>query len=474
MKREASHSLTSTLALTFCGVLVSCLLIPRVARHRASARASGCSNNLRMLGLALHNYHSAYKQLPILCGGTAGGEDSQSNQGRLGLLVPLLPFAENQQLWETIVNPHTNPSTDQSFPSMGPAPWFDPEAYGPWKQCPAVFQCPDDPAESAVELPKVVFTLEPVSSGGDGAVVTNYVACLGDTTDAEPMRQDSPAETIRVGANHRGFFKAAKRTRFRDILDGLAHTMMFSETIASVKPTSATKIYKEVNGLQDNPTLCLAAAQSNGPAWDFGRGARWCDGALPFTGYQAILPPNAPSCTSELGMMHGTVSASSRHEGGVYVLMGDGAVVFITENIDTGDPSRPTVRAGGTDQSAPGRRSPYGLWGALGTRANAEVIGRELALATARHAEMSLYERMMREPFNRSRPTQISPPSTPGVTWTDTTGRIKLTATFVRIIDQRIVELKDSQGVLHQVPLNSLKDEDIFRAVEKDLTSSIK
>ena len=54
--------------------------------------------------------------------------------------------------------------------------------------------------------------------------------------------------------------------------------------------------------------------------------------------------------------------------------MADGAVIFITDSIEAGDQNATPVAQLGTGVSAPGASSPYGLWGALGTRATKEVI----------------------------------------------------------------------------------------------------
>ncbi len=67
-------------------------------------------------------------------------------------------------------------------------------------------------------------------------------------------------------------------------------------------------------------------------------------------------------------------SPSSRHQGGAHVLMGDGSVRFVTDSIDTGYSSATGVALGRAGASAPGNKSPYGLWGALGTRASKETI----------------------------------------------------------------------------------------------------
>lgn len=66
----------------------------------------------------------------------------------------------------------------------------------------------------------------------------------------------------------------------------------------------------------------------------------------------------------------------SRHQGGAHVLMGDGATKFITDSIDTGNRNSPAIFPDATGLPA-GSQSPYGLLGALGTRAAKEIIDKE-------------------------------------------------------------------------------------------------
>ena len=110
------------IVIAIIGVLLA-LLLPGTRTAREAARRMSCSNQLKQIGLALHNYHSAHKQLPIAMNGRA------ENEYRIGGLVAILPFVEQQALWEQISSPHGLISGDYS--SDAPAPWRT--DYKPWQ-----------------------------------------------------------------------------------------------------------------------------------------------------------------------------------------------------------------------------------------------------------------------------------------------------------------------------------------------------
>ena len=384
--------------IAIIGVLVG-LLLPAVQAAREAARRMSCSNNFKQIGLAIHNYHSAYKQLPYHGAGTHPTVRTDiwmtsvtGSNHRLSILVGLTPFVEQQAIWEIVVNPYDD-GVNQ-FPPMGPTPQnID---YRPWTTEVPTFRCPSDPGVGLPALGR-----------------TNYVACLGDTswrardgslrvrsgTGPLPYEFNSSMSQISRACN-RGFFRAHDLTRFRDCLDGLSNTIAAGEIATDLGDRDTRTLAYQgaaVNeaSIRDNPSACADASPSlidseRPQFWDGsvpdadlvgvneGRGYRWAD-YLPNVGACfTTLPPNREHCISS-PTQSGTAPMSSRHQGGAHVLMGDGAVTFITDSIEAGNSRQQNVyffNAGdqGTGLSAPGQQSPYGLFGALGTRASKETI----------------------------------------------------------------------------------------------------
>ncbi len=380
--------------IAIIGVLVG-LLLPAVQAAREAARRMSCSNNFKQLGLAVHNYHSAYDKLPIHGTGTqtaVGNNDwdnlDTTSNYRLSMLVGLTPFMEQQAIWEQISNPLQNSTaTPAIWPAMGPTP--DRLAYTPWATELPTLRCPSDPGVGLPALGR-----------------TNYGACLGDsavnsrdsyfniTTIASGATYPYSATTATAttaSAAYRGAFIPGKQTGFRDILDGLANTIIMGELASDLGdkdartslPTSSPagaaaekaecRLNPSYGELQVDPTrpqFWPAAATFN-TAW--GRGFRWADRMPVYSCVFTVLAPNQALCSERDDRRDAVAAPSSRHQGGCHVLMGDGAVKFITESIEAGNASapQPDTRAG---SPAVGLGSSYGVWGALGTRASKETI----------------------------------------------------------------------------------------------------
>lgn len=407
-KRHGFTLVELLVVIAIIGVLVG-LLLPAVQAAREAARRMSCSNNFKQIGLAIHNYHSAYNRLPDQGGGTDGmgtnsnfvvvpalvqnaGAVSQShNNDELSWLVGLLPFIEQQALWEQISNPRLsdlNDPTSPIYPGMGPAPrralgLHAMIPYDPWVTEIPGFRCPSDPG-----------------AGLPAAGRTNYGACVGDSVVRQggSKRDD---QTIPAGAAEqrvagcRGIFVHRENTAFRDILDGLSNTILAGEMATDLgdRDSRTTPALSPVGGAisQLNGTQSCDAMRdplrpqfwglmwndvnenaSLGPLVEQRRGFKWAYSRPLYTGMTTISPPNAVICSANLSVSDMILPPSSRHQGGVHVLLGDGAIKFVTDSIEAGDQTSPHVGLS-NNHLVPGSASPFGLWGALGTRGARET-----------------------------------------------------------------------------------------------------
>ena len=381
-QRRAAFTLVELLVvIAIIGVLVG-LLLPAVQAAREAARRMSCSNNFKQIGLSIHNYHSAFKQMPNHKTGTYDNA-GPDNRFYLSWMVGITPFMEQQGIWEQISNPFAFDRNDNvitpAYPAMGPEPWN--EDYQPWlTQIPA-YRCPSDPA---------------VAIGGEPAF-TNYAACTGDAyfeqhhngfrDDGNP---DGDGTWGSAAGNRwaRGAFHGRNKRKFRDILDGLSNTIVCGEiVVGGGKDEIFANIHRDgdVSNLPPNhwesvpdvidperPLFWGSAANVDGNR-NHQRGHRWTDGRPTYTEFMTIRPPNGYNVCRGEGNF-GIYSAASRHQGGCHILLGDGSVRFITESIEAGDQN---VIAFGDANQQRGKKSPYGLWGALGTRDSNETIDTE-------------------------------------------------------------------------------------------------
>ena len=341
------------------GILAG-LLLPATRGAREAARRMTCSNNFKQVGIAIHNYHSAFKQLPAAIGGSgtfypSARLETTDNGGRLSGLVAIVPFVEAQSLWAEISSPHSKNRV--AFPAMGPA--VSNPNYEPWQRGMATYRCPSDPGTK------------------DTFALTNYTFCIGDSGRDIHVADDRP---------QRGMFGSQRVLRFRDITDGLPNTIAMGEITTDLNDRGIQGQYAigQTVSVLDSPVVTGAKVDLQRPSFfrsevllsEFGRGGNWADGTAGVSLIQTILPPNRISAAIDDGNADdGIYSVASRHQGGAHVLMADGAVVFISDSIEAGDPSRPVPT---TTINVPDSETPYGVWGSLGTRAGQETIPKNL------------------------------------------------------------------------------------------------
>ena len=289
------------------------------------------------------------------------------------------------------------------WPRNGPEPFQS--TYRPWVKKIATFRCPSDPGYGSLS--------------GSGAAISrsNYAACLGDgllTAASGPYKEVNGVFVLdaklaqQTNASMRGVFVPRVPTSDADVTDGISHTILLGEIITALgddNQSSKPAVVTNADDLRDNPNLISAVNVTRlaggleplfgGDYWSRSwrdvldpqvtlaatgmtvsqrRGLCWSDGMPLYTGFNTILPPNREiALSAKKDDCWGILPPSSRHSAGVTIAMVDGATRFISNSIDAGDTNAPTVYVG--SPNVPGSKSPYGVWGALGTRASGELSG---------------------------------------------------------------------------------------------------
>ena len=308
--------------IAIIAVLVS-LLLPAVQQAREAARRTQCKNNLKQLGLAMHNYESTFSTLP---------PGSLANPLVFSAHARLLPYLEQANL-QSLLNFSVPPLTvTAGYDPVGTA-----QNINAAKQTLPVMLCPSDS--------------DRVPGSDFGGI--SYPACYGSAINRTTSETDPAFARPRDGAD--GVIVARLSTRFRDITDGLSNTVVLGEqllgdgapdnTIPPANNDYRRRILVLSGNTVTNPTNCAA-----GTTWSGTRGEKWIwHGRTLYNHYYA---PNAksPDCYNASSGYFLT-SARSAHTGGVQVALCDGSVRFVSENIGL-----PT-------------------WRALATRAGGEVPG---------------------------------------------------------------------------------------------------
>ena len=343
-RRRSGFTLIQLLVVIAIIAILIALLLPAVQQAREAARRSTCKNGLKQLALAVHNYADTYRVFPPRQGGSGARNTTATsdNRGRKSGAEMMAPFFEQAPLFQKL----------EATPC---APWNPGNTNNGWDQVLPVLLCPSDGSTS-----------QP-TRGIHG--ITNYAFCVGDN-----LALSAPGNSPGTPQPCRGLFSLYRCYGFSDITDGTTNTIMMAEKL---RPATTTSLGIVSQTVATTPLVCQAQYNNNVVANPYTSddlpGFRWGDGTAYFCGVNTILPPNSASCFSDgANLSHdgpGYFSASSNHTGGVQAAMGDGSVRFISENINTGNLSTtpPAASAGGP--------SPYGVWGALGTRSGGEVVG---------------------------------------------------------------------------------------------------
>lgn len=349
MKRDPRGAFTLVellVVIAIIGILIA-LLLPAVQAAREAARRSQCTNNLKQLALAQHNYHDTYKTFPAL-GSRGIGQDVG---WFYAWTIATLPYIEQSGLYDGMMS-----EARPSGPGL-PTPWSTASnafnnSY--WKVDLSAFRCPSEGSQPP--------------DRGESPSLLNYRVCTGDDYHQNHF---VPSQ----GRDNRGIYQMERWIGMASINDGTSNTVMLGESVAGGGPADL-KGGVAVNQQAWNPAACSArydptTKQLTGNVRANFRppGGRAWDGRPYFVGFATMVPPNGPSC--HWGGVDGNEhmgTLSSFHPGGGNVAMADGSVHFISETIDAGNQAVDDIDNPG------GRPSPWGVWGALGSRAGGEPV----------------------------------------------------------------------------------------------------
>jgi prepilin-type processing-associated H-X9-DG protein len=311
------------------GLLIA-LLIPAVQSARESARRTQCANNLRQLGLSLHNYLSARKHLPP--GSEAKIYDPQPgwppNLYRWSALAHLTPYMEASTAYRSL------DLTVPLYRSDKLGAVFDHNLQGVGLILPE-FLCPSDRRE------RVSSIFGP----------TNYAACTGTGAGG-----GTPFETD-------GLFHVNSRMRMGDITDGVSKTIAFSEGTLGIKYAAGVQRSQVKQRLAyafaNAPPLTEDICNEVKTSWNVNDppGFAWVNGEYRSSLYNHYWPPNAEEfdCIAnritfpfdEIYSVWGWRAARSYHAGGVNVLLADGSVHFVPDGVNRVIWKNIATRAGG-------------------------------------------------------------------------------------------------------------------------------
>ncbi len=299
--------------IAIIAVLVS-ILLPAVQQARAAARAAQCRNNLKQLGLGLHNYASTFGMFPAGHMDTYTDGISAGARHHFGWLTALLPFVDQAALYNKI--------SFESVTAVSPNIHTNPDFYPVGTVDIAMFVCPSDPVRRA----------------NANFAPANYLGSQGNLCNCRDVNCD-------------GLFGHSSYTRLEWIKDGLSMTIAAGETLKSdMNPATVDDNYIFTNA-SGSSAQDLSTCQSVAPTAS-DRGTVWIGGQPQFNIMATINTPNhryfdciAPNygCTN--------FAARSAHAGGANLTMSDGSVHFFSENIS------------------------ITVYQALGSRAGAEKVG---------------------------------------------------------------------------------------------------
>ena len=340
--------------IAIIGILIA-LLLPAVQAAREAARRMQCANNLKQLGLALHNHHSVRGDFPAAHRAlVTPGYDTNiyfAYHFSWSVLSELSPYLEQTSIYNQL---------DLTKPCYGPMGSIDftdfPAEFAKiYETLVPVFMCPSDKMQSII--PQPIY-------GNSILGPTNYLVCTGSGV---PTSSEHPWGAIWYTD---GPFMIRDRQSMASIVDGTSNTVFMAESTLGEMVSGSTPA---VNGnprlhyLRPDTTIPMteaacAVAPLNGD--HYVKGYTWVAGDYRATMYNHFYTPNSklfdcisnfyymgtspvPSTDFRFLQSYGFHAARSWHTGGANALLGDGSVHMFSDTIDQSTWRALSTRSGG-------------------------------------------------------------------------------------------------------------------------------
>lgn len=281
------------------------LLLPAVQQAREAARRTQCKNNLKQIGLALHNYHDLYNTFPI---------GSQVSYHRANWRASILPQIDQAPVFNQM-NPHPEPRHGYAAGTGNTASGWDVENRVLNNLLITAYKCPSSTA-SAFNVSTSPITNNGTASpnaslGTETAMTMDYVGISGSYSGVAPFNQDCGSLVYNGYSCNSGMMRIGAVSRIRDCKDGTSNTFIIGEDSGFINNRDVRSNY--YGGWAGHAGLS---------SWG--------------TGVKTIRYSPNLKVTPVGGDQTYTANSplSSQHDGGIHALMTDGAVRFISENLD--------------------------------------------------------------------------------------------------------------------------------------------
>lgn len=322
LRRRPGFTLIELLVVIAIIAILIALLLPAVQQAREAARRTQCKNNVKQLGLALHNYHDTFLTFPP--GGVSSVTSGAPYQG-WGWNTMLLPYMDQAPLYNQFNFSNSMQVTITAQPTLMATQI-------------GALRCPSDVGQNIVNFvnvaPTVPAAVTPGATQTNMFGRSNYLGVVGwSITPVNPsgLLQGVPPQT----ANYRGIFGANSKVNIGAMTDGTSNSIVIGERYSPNAGGAAGAIQPIGHGVWAG---CGDPANVDGLASIFGD-----------TAATTNLAPNASATALASGATsyringnnNGTASRGqtsgfgSLHVGGCHFLIGDGTVRYISENIDT-------------------------------------------------------------------------------------------------------------------------------------------